>query len=131
MLLLVWNKKYRILSSSRVERRSTMLVKFDFETIYVMDNNVHIKGTRARLFIPFQPSVVFHTQTSHLICSNQRLISIWNVTLSWNGIKRIEQVFAVMNRSFERTYKRVKVFKNRPSKICGRQPLKIWSDMVC
>ena len=24
-----------------------------------------------------------------------------------------------------------KVFKNWPSKICGRQPLKIWSDMVC
>ena len=23
------------------------------------------------------------------------------------------------------------VFKNGPSKICGRQPLKIWSDMVC
>ena len=26
---------------------------------------------------------------------------------------------------------RVKVFKNGPSKICGRQPLKNWSDMVC
>ena len=25
----------------------------------------------------------------------------------------------------------VKVFKNGPSKICGRQLLKIWSDMVC
>ena len=23
------------------------------------------------------------------------------------------------------------VLKNGPSKICGRQPLKIWSDMVC
>ena len=26
--------------------------------------------------------------------------------------------------------KSVKVFKNEPSKICGRQPLKIWGDMV-
>ena len=25
----------------------------------------------------------------------------------------------------------VKVFKNEPSKNCGRQPLKIWSDTVC
>ena len=24
-----------------------------------------------------------------------------------------------------------KVFKNGPSKICGRQPLKIWRDTVC
>ena len=24
-----------------------------------------------------------------------------------------------------------KVFKNGPSKICGRKPLKIWSDVVC
>ena len=24
-----------------------------------------------------------------------------------------------------------KVFMNGPSKICGRQPLKIWRDMVC
>ena len=26
---------------------------------------------------------------------------------------------------------RDKVFKNGPRKICGRQPLKIWRDMVC
>ena len=25
----------------------------------------------------------------------------------------------------------VKVFRNGPSKICGRQPLEIWSNMVC
>ena len=28
-------------------------------------------------------------------------------------------------------FKWAKVFKNGPSKICGRQPLKIWSEMVC
>ena len=25
----------------------------------------------------------------------------------------------------------VKVFENEPSKVCGRQPLKIWSNVVC
>ena len=33
--------------------------------------------------------------------------------------------------SFSKHNKWVKVFKNGPSEICGRQPFKIWSDMVC
>ena len=34
-----------------------------------------------------QPSVAFHIETSHLFCSaKQWLVSIWNVTLAWNGL---------------------------------------------
>ena len=33
-------------------------------------------------------------------------------------------------RSFRSSLKRVKVFSNRPSKICGRQLLKNWKSMV-
>ena len=46
-----------------------MHVKFGFETIYAVDNNLHLKGTIVRLLDPCQPSIAFYIETSHLMCS--------------------------------------------------------------
>ena len=74
-----------------------MHVKFGFETIYAVDNNLHLKGTIVWLLDPCQPSIAFYIETSHLMCS---------VNLGWSSFKNnFEQVFAFMDRSFGRIYK--------------------------
>ena len=43
----------------------------------------------------FQPSIVFHIETSHLIW----LVSIYYVPLGWNGLRRIKDIFSDKNGS--------------------------------
>ena len=55
--------------------------------------------------------------------------SLYCTYIPWNNLKTN---LLAMNVAINRVNSpiRVKVFKNGPSKICGRQPLKNWSDMV-
>ena len=65
----------------------------------------------------FSRSVLRFSKETHLKAQNRRCILI--------SYKQHQS-----NISVAAAHKWVRIFKNRPSKICGRQPLKIWSDRV-
>ena len=71
------------------------------------------KGLKNNKFNPFQPSVAFNIETSHLICSANQMTGFYmkcNIGMKW------VKVNAAISW--------VTLFKNGPSKIHGRQPLK-------
>ena len=68
------------------------------------------------------------SKSNHVTCSAMySIISISN----YSRFTKCQDITVSHNLYQYSTFIWVKVFKNGPSKTCGRQPLKIRSDMVC
>ena len=70
-------------------RFSTLCMKGLNNHVLISYSVVNFVGNKP--FYPFQPSVAFHIETSHLTGEPDKwLVSIWNATLGWNELNKGE-----------------------------------------
>ena len=67
---------------------------------------------------------------SELIVSDDHWLRWWYAMISF-PMPIAPESFQPLLSNFTYICKWYKVFKNGPSKICGRQPLRNWRDMIC
>ena len=94
------------------------------EVLYLRCYERHLSayfGKSITQFTLFQPSVAFHIETSHLISSANQItgfymkcsqVSIWNATVSWNGLKLIVSIASGVSLRFTPCYKNMLNYGN-------------------